>query len=99
MTTSPQPDVILVNGKFTTLDRANPTATAVAVHGGRFVRVGNDQEVTRLAGPATRVIDLKGRCVFPGLIDNHTHVIRGGLSFNMELRWDGVKTLADAMNM
>jgi predicted amidohydrolase YtcJ len=99
MTTSSHPQVILVNGKFTTLDKANPTATAVAIEGGRFVRVGSDQEVTSLAGPATRVINLQGRSVLPGLIDNHTHVIRGGLSFNMELRWDGVKTLADAMNM
>jgi predicted amidohydrolase YtcJ len=99
MTTPAEPEVILVNGKFTTLDKANPTATAVAIEGGRFVRVGSDQEVRSLAGPATRVINLQGRCVLPGLIDNHTHVIRGGLSFNMELRWDGVKTLADAMNM
>ena len=50
-----------------------------------------------LAGPATRVIDLKGRRVLPGLIDNHLHIIRGGLNFNMELRWDGVRSLADAM--
>jgi predicted amidohydrolase YtcJ len=99
MTTSSHPQVILVNGKFTTLDKANPTATAVAIEGGRFVRVGSDQEVTSLAGPATRVINLQGRSVLPGLIDNHTHVIRGGLSFNMELRWDGVKTLGDAMTM
>jgi predicted amidohydrolase YtcJ len=99
MTATSPPQVILVNGKFTTLDKANPTATAVAIEGGRFVRVGGDEEVTSLAGPATRVINLQGRSVLPGLIDNHTHVIRGGLSFNMELRWDGVKTLADAMNM
>jgi predicted amidohydrolase YtcJ len=52
-----------------------------------------------LAGSATRVIDLKGRRVLPGLIDNHLHIIRGGLNFNMELRWDGVRTLADAMAM
>src|SRR5207237_5454942 len=51
------------------------------------------------AGPATRGNDLKGRRVLPGLIDNHLHIIRGGLSFNMELRWDGVRTLADAMDM
>jgi hypothetical protein len=52
-----------------------------------------------LAGPNTRVIDLKGRRALPGLVDNHLHIIRGGLNFNMELRWDGVRSLADAMGM
>ena len=50
-----------------------------------------------LAGSGSKVIDLKGRRVLPGLIDNHLHIIRGGLNFNMELRWDGVRSLADAM--
>jgi len=92
-------DVILHHGTVTTLDRSNPTATAVAIRDGRFVRVGADADVLALAGSATKVIDLKGRRVLPGLIDNHLHIIRGGLNFNMELRWDGVRTLADAMNM
>jgi len=92
-------DVILHHGKVTTLDRSNPTATAVAIRDGRFVRVGADADVLPLAASATKVIDLKGRRVLPGLIDNHLHIIRGGLSFNMELRWDGVRTLADAMDM
>src|SRR2546429_3214585 len=52
-----------------------------------------------LAGPKTKVVDLKGRRVLPGLIDNHMHIIRGGLNYNMELRWDGVRSLADAMRM
>src|SRR5713101_8142230 len=92
-------DVILHHGKVTTLDRSNPTATAVAIRDGRFVRVGAGADVLPLAGSATKVIDLKGRRVLPGLIDNHLHIIRGGLSFNMELRWDGVRSLADAMEM
>jgi predicted amidohydrolase YtcJ len=92
-------DLILRDGRFTTLDRANPAAIAVAITGGVFTAVGRDAEVMQLAGPATRVIDLKGRRVLPGLIDNHLHIIRGGLNFNMELRWDGVKSLADAMAM
>ena len=93
------PDLILHRGLFTTLDRANPTASAVAIKDGRFTAVGRDQEIMPLAGPATRIIDLKGRRVLPGLIDNHLHIIRGGLNFNMELRWDGVRSLADAMSM
>ncbi|MFT7772130.1 amidohydrolase [Roseateles sp.] len=93
------PELILFNGRFTTLDRARPTASAVAIADGRFLQVGDDREVLALAGPQTRRIDLRGRGVLPGLIDNHLHLIRGGLNFNMELRWDGVRSLADAMAM
>ena len=99
MGASPMPDLILHGGRITTLDRARPGASAVAIRGGRFLRVGDDREVLALAGPSTKVIDLRGRCVLPGLCDNHTHVIRGGLNYNMELRWDGVRSLAEAMAM
>jgi predicted amidohydrolase YtcJ len=94
-----QPNLILYNGRVTTLDRSNPTATAVAIKDGKFAAVGSDVEVLLLAGSSSRVIDLKGRRVLPGLIDNHIHIIRGGLNFNMELRWDGVRSLATAMDM
>jgi predicted amidohydrolase YtcJ len=93
------PDLILHNGRFTTLNRANPSASAVAIKDGKFLAVGDDADIMSRATSATKVIDLKGRSVLPGLIDNHTHVVRGGLNFNMELRWDGVRSLADAMNM
>jgi predicted amidohydrolase YtcJ len=93
------PNLILMRGLFTTLDRSRPTANAVAIKDGRFVAVGPDEDVMRLAGVETTVIDLKGRRALPGLIDNHLHLIRGGLNFNMELRWDGVRSLADAMAM
>jgi predicted amidohydrolase YtcJ len=93
------PELILHNGRFTTLDKSQPEADAVAVSGGRFSHVGEAREILPLAGPQTRVIDLQGRRVLPGLIDNHLHLIRGGLNFNMELRWDGVRSLADAMAM
>jgi predicted amidohydrolase YtcJ len=99
MTDAKAPDLILHRGLFTTLDRTNPTASAVGVKDGVFVAVGHEQEVMKLAEPSTRVIDLKSRRVLPGLIDNHLHIIRGGLNFNMELRWDGVRSLADAMAM
>lgn len=93
------PEVIFHNGRFTTLNKAQPTATAVAVKDGRFIAVGTDAEVLALAGSGTRRIDLQRRSVLPGLFDNHTHVIRGGLNFNLELRWDGVRSLADALDM
>lgn len=92
-------DLILKDGLFTTLDRSNPTASAVAITNGVFTAVGNEREVLPLAGPETRIIDLRGRRVLPGLIDNHLHIIRGGLNYNMELRWDGIRSLADAMAM
>ena len=93
------PELILHRGLFTTLDRANPTASAVAITDGKFSAVGRDNDVMPLSDKETKVIDLKGRRVLPGLIDNHLHIIRGGLNFNMELRWDGVRSLADAMAM
>jgi predicted amidohydrolase YtcJ len=92
-------DLILHNGRFTTLDRSNPAATAVAITDGVFTAVGRERDVMSLAGPSTRIVDVKGRRALPGLIDNHLHIIRGGLNFNMELRWDGVRSLADAMAM
>jgi len=93
------PDLVLHRGLITTLDRSRPTATAVAIKQGVFSAVGEDREVLPLAGSTTHMVDLQGRRVLPGLIDNHLHIIRGGLHFNMELRWDGVRSLADAMSM
>ena len=94
-----KPDLVLFNGRITTLDRKRPVASAAAVRDGRFEAVGDDAAILATAAPDTRRIDLRRRCVLPGLIDNHTHVVRGGLNFNMELRWDGVTSLADAMDM
>jgi len=92
-------NLVLYNGRFTTLDPKCPNATAVEICNGLFKAVGRDDEILAAADPASNRIDLKGRCVIPGLIDNHLHIIRGGLNFNMELRWDGVRSLADAMDM
>jgi predicted amidohydrolase YtcJ len=93
------PDLIFHGAQITTLSRKQPGASAVAIEGGRFVAVGRDREIMALAGDGTRVVNLRGRTVLPGLIDNHMHFIRGGLTFNTELRWDGVKCLSDAMSM
>jgi predicted amidohydrolase YtcJ len=93
------PDLILYHGRFTTLDKGNPQASAVAIRDGVFAAVGSEDEILPLAGDATQVVDLQGQRVLPGLIDNHLHIIRGGLNFNMELRWDGVRSLATAMEM
>jgi predicted amidohydrolase YtcJ len=93
------PQWIVHGGRFTTLDRSRPEADAVAITDGRFSAVGSAAEIMPLAGPQTRLIDLRGRRALPGLIDNHLHIIRGGLNYNLELRWDGVRSLADAMAM
>ena len=83
-------DLILTGGKVTTLDRTNPQADAIAIRDGRFLHVGSERNVIAFAGPDTQRIVLGGRRVIPGLIDSHMHIIRGGLNYNMELRWDGV---------
>src|SRR5438270_1139878 len=91
------PDLILENAKITTLDRAKPEATSLVVKNGRIVGVDDAEAYQR--GPDTKVINLQGRRVIPGLNDSHMHIIRGGLSYNLELRWDGVPSLADALRM
>lgn len=92
-------DLIITNAKVTTLDRENPVAQAVAIRDGKFLAVGSEQAVRAAAGADARVIDAKGRRLIPGLIDSHIHVIRGGLNYNMELRWEGVPSLSEAMAM
>jgi predicted amidohydrolase YtcJ len=91
-----QAEVMLTHGRFAT---PQGFVSAVAIHDGRFVAVGSEQDVSSYRGDATQVIDVGGRTVIPGLNDSHLHVIRGGLNYNMELRWDGVPSLAEAMAM
>jgi predicted amidohydrolase YtcJ len=92
-------DLILCNGRFNTLDRGHPAPEAVAIASGRFIAVGRARDVESTAGAATQRVDLRGRCVIPGLIDSHMHIIRGGLNYNLELRWDGVRSLSVALQM
>src|SRR5580692_645355 len=96
---SMEPDLILHNGLITTLDSAKPQAEAVAIQDGRFVGVGAEADILKLHGSKTRLIDVGRRRVIPGLNDSHLHLIRGGLNYNLELRWDGVPSLADALRM
>src|SRR6266581_1965708 len=97
MNTKKAADLILHNGHITTLDPKYPDAKNVAIKDGRIVGVDDAESYER--GPNTTTIDLEGRRVIPGLNDSHLHVIRGGLNYNMELRWDGVPSLADALRM
>ncbi|MGH8466680.1 MAG: amidohydrolase family protein, partial [Pseudomonas sp.] len=91
--------LILLNGKFHTVDREKPLANAVAIKDGKFLAVGTENEVMQFADAQTQVVDLQGHTAIPGLNDSHLHLIRGGLNYNLELRWEGVPSLADALRM
>src|ERR1043166_532266 len=80
----PQADIVLTNGKIVTVDERFTIAQAVAVAGDRILAVGSNDEINRLAGPASRRIDLRGRSVTPGLIDNHLHLLRAGNTWLQE---------------
>jgi predicted amidohydrolase YtcJ len=92
-------DLILFNGRMATQDARRSFAAAVAIRQGRFVAVGTDAEVMAYRGEQTQMLDVGGRTVIPGLNDSHMHPIRGGLNYNLELRWDGVPSLADALRL
>ncbi|PEM05950.1 amidohydrolase [Bacillus cereus] len=92
------PDMILYNGKITTLDPSQPEVSAIAITDGLVTAVGGD-EILNSATEKTKKIDLKRKRAIPGLNDSHIHVIRGGLHYNMELRWEGVPSLFIALEM
>ncbi len=71
------PEIVIVNAKIHTVDAALPAAQAVAVCGDTIARVGTTDDVRRMAGPSTRVIDAQGRLVVPGFNDAHVHLIDG----------------------
>jgi predicted amidohydrolase YtcJ len=92
-------DTILHNGKIATQNDRRAVVSSLAIKDGRVHAIGDNATVMAYRGAATRVIELNGRTVIPGLIDSHAHPIRGGLYYNLELRWDGVPSLADALRM
>lgn len=94
-----QADLILRNAKITTLHNHQPQVHAFAVRGEKVSAVGGEREIMPLCGDATRVIDASGRRVIPGLNDSHLHAVRGGVMYNLELRWDGVESLQHGLQM
>ena len=90
-------DTVLINGKIVTVDQQFSIQEAIAVRDGRILSIGKTPEIRKLAGPTSRVIDLQGRCVIPGLIDSHLHGIRAALSFSTEVNWIGVSSLDEAL--
>jgi len=95
----PPPDLIFTNGKLITVDERFSIAQAVAIRGDRIVATGTNQEIAQLAGASTRRIDLKGKAVIPGLIDNHMHLLRAAATWAKEVRFDGVDSRKRAIEM
>jgi predicted amidohydrolase YtcJ len=93
----PAPDAVLVNGTVVSADRKFSIHQALAVRDGRIAALGTTSDIRRLAGSGTRIVDLQGRTVIPGLIDSHMHAIRAALSFSTEVHWIGSQTLAEAL--
>lgn len=91
------PDLILAGGTILTMDEERPRARAIAITGDEITAVGSSRAVARLAGPDTQTVDLRGRTVIPGLVDGHTHAIRGGQTFDQETYWLDVRSLEDAL--
>lgn len=97
VTRAQAPDTVLVNGKIVIVDDRFTIAQALAIKNGRIVKAGTSAEITALTGPSTRTIELAGRTVIPGLIDNHAHWIRA--AEHDELRFDGVTSRQQALKM
>jgi len=92
-------DTVLINGKIITVDDQFKTMQALAIQGGRIVATGGNDEIQKLKGPATRLIDLQGRTVIPGLIDNHAHYMRAAEYWHREVRLDGVTSRKLALDL
>ena len=92
-------DMILHNGRITTFDPDAPEVEAIAITGSRIEATGTSAGMMALATAETKIIDLEGKRAIPGLIDSHTHIIRQGNNFAMELRWDTVPSLAAGLAM
>src|SRR5437870_2070916 len=92
-------DLILTNGKVITVDEKFTIAQAIAIKADRIVAVGSNQQIGQMAGPGTRRVDLRGRSVVPGMIDNHMHLLRAGTTWTHEVRLDGVESRKQALDM
>ena len=90
-------EMVLHNGRITTQDATKPEVTALAISKGRIHAIGSNDEILALAGSKTQKVNLEKRRAIPGLNDSHLHVIRAGLFSNLELRWDGVPSVAQAL--
>ena len=91
------PDAVLLNGKIVTADERGTVHQALAVRDGRIVALGKTADIKARAGKQTRVVDLGGRTVIPGMIDSHIHAIRAALSYSTEVHWFGATSIDEAL--
>jgi predicted amidohydrolase YtcJ len=96
---APAVDTILVSGKVITLDDASSIVEAIAIHDGKVLAVGSNEDIRKRADARTNIIDLGGRTVVPGLMDSHIHALRAGLTYSVELSWIGVPSLAKGLDL
>ncbi|MTV36661.1 amidohydrolase [Duganella radicis] len=92
-------DLIIINGKVATMTKEGAFAQALAIKDGKIDAVGSNAQILKRKTAGTQVIDAAGKTVIPGLNDSHLHIIREGLNYNAELRWDGVTSLKQALQM
>ncbi|MXV38142.1 amidohydrolase family protein [Flavobacteriaceae bacterium Ap0902] len=92
-------DMIVTNAKVAVLDDNRTMAEAIAIRNGKVLKTGSNEQIMALANDQTQVINANGRTLIPGLNDSHLHITRGGRFYNQELRWDGVKSLKEALRM
>lgn len=92
-------DLILTNASISVMDEANTATEAIALKDGQVLALGTAEEIEAYQGKVTQVIDANGRRVVPGLNDSHLHATRGGRFYNTELRWDGVASLEQGLQM
>ncbi|MDD1752491.1 MAG: amidohydrolase, partial [Methanotrichaceae archaeon] len=93
-------DLVLLNGNIITVDSKNSIAQAVAVKDDRILAVGTNSQINYLVGPQTKTIDLKGKCVTPGIVDSHIHVLYYGKQFwkdFLNIRYPTVKNEKDLL--
>jgi hypothetical protein len=91
-------EIILRQGKIISADEKDNIYQAVAIRDGKIISLGSNSSIKKLQGPATKVIDLKGKTVIPGLIDSHMHAIRAALSYSTEVHWFGLPTIGAALD-
>lgn len=92
-------DTVLLHGKVLTVDKSDSVAEAIAIRMNRIIAVGSDRDVAKYKCAEGRIVDLGGRTVIPGMTDAHIHAIRGGQSYNFEVHWNNVATLATGLEI